>query len=75
MSMIYRLIDKALKLSYDQGFIQTCKNVVDSLVRRLIKMYLMKFSKIDEKKILFLSFSGNYDCNPKYIVRNLLMRV
>jgi len=40
---------------------------------RFIGIRLLKlFVKVDDKKIIFLNFTGNYDCNPKYICQRLI---
>ena len=45
------------------------------LARILIKIYKTVgkyFCKIQKDKIVFLSFSGNYECNPKWICEEML---
>ena len=48
--------------------------VVDILLSLLSIRIFRHFTKIRKNKILFSNFSGNYDCNPKYVCEEILRR-
>ena len=56
----------------DRGFFATCVLAADKLIRGVTLRFLPYFYKIDPHKLVFLNFSGNYDCNPKAICKRLL---
>lgn len=64
--------DKVAKLSIDVGFTQSCKDVIDQSVKKICKEAVIRTTKIDNRKIIFLNFSGNYDCNPKAICQRMI---
>lgn len=47
---------------------------IDYALFRLALMIIRCRSKIQGNKIVFTNFSGNYDCNPKYICEEILRR-
>jgi len=44
------------------------------LVRRALDRYAARLPPPDRKKVVFYSFSGDFDCNPKYMALELLRR-
>ncbi len=65
-------LSKVAKLSIDRGFTQTCIDIVDQTVKKLCIRAIPHFTKVDNKKIIFLNFTGNYDCNPKAICQRMV---
>lgn len=61
-----------MKSVFERGFFMTLFRNLDKGVRYIFIRLLKPFVKIDEKKIIFLNFTGNYDCNPKYICQRLI---
>lgn len=47
---------------------------VDVLFAQIVRNRLSRRAKTDPKKIVFLTFQGDYTCNPKYITEELLRR-
>lgn len=62
--------DGYTKYKSDQKYLRQAKR--DEFWRKVILRLMFRHIKVDPKKILFLSFSGNYDCNPKYIAEELI---
>lgn len=65
-------IEKVIRLSIDRGFSRTCIDIVDSAVKKACIKILPYITRVDKKKIVFLNFSGNYDCNPKAICQKMI---
>ncbi len=57
---------------FEQGFFATIIKNLDKGVKWLVLRIVRPFVKIDPKKIMFINFTGNYDCNPKYICQQVL---
>lgn len=45
---------------------------IDSAIKLLFIRLITIFTKVDEKKVIFLNFTGNYDCNPKAICQGII---
>lgn len=56
----------------ERGFFMTVFHVLDKAIRALTLKILPFLFKVDPKKIIFLNFTGNYDCNPKYICQKMI---
>ena len=56
----------------ERGFFATLTRVLDQLLRVLAIRLIGLFTKVDKKKIIFLNFTGNYDCNPKAICQEII---
>ena len=59
----------------ERGFFATCVYLGDKLIRALALRITPFFFRIDPKKIVFLNFSGNYDCNPAAICDEVLREI
>jgi CDP-glycerol glycerophosphotransferase len=76
MAIIARLVEAAV----EKRFIETawklfCRGILkafDCLVWEIVIRLLSVRKKVENNKILFTNFSGNYDCNPKYICEEIL---
>lgn len=71
-SKIDILIDKVFRNVYDVGLIIFIRRKTDEIFRELARIILPHIIKIDEKKVLFLNTTGNYDCNPKAICQEMI---
>ena len=69
------------KLSFNQRFMRACidkgfSNAVteklDAWLKKKSIKRLRRSTKIENNKIVFLTFSGNYDCNPKAIAEEII---
>lgn len=47
-------------------------SIFDNFIGSIVRSLLFSKSKINPKKIIFLTFQGDYTCNPKYICEQLL---
>lgn len=56
----------------EKGFFGTIIKNLDKLARAAAIRSVRRKTPIDSKKIVFLNFSGNYECNPKYICQRLI---
>lgn len=45
---------------------------IDSAIKRLCIWLIKPFNKVEEKKVIFLNFTGNYDCNPRGICQAMI---
>lgn len=66
------MINRILAAIIDRGFFLTAFKVLDKVIRRIFIRILPWFVKVNKSKIIFLNFTGNYDCNPKYICQEML---
>ena len=57
---------------FERGFFATLIRVLDRLIKRIAIRIVPYLYKIDKKKIIFLNFTGNYDCNPKAICQRMI---
>lgn len=57
---------------FERGFFATVIRVLDKAIKLLAIKMMKPFHKVDKKKIIFLNFTGNYDCNPKYICQRII---
>ena len=57
---------------FEQGFFITLFKSLDKAIKWLFLRLVTVFTKVDEKKIIFLNFTGNYDCNPKGICEGII---
>lgn len=65
---------KFMKAVFGRGLIITVFRFMDKCIRNLFIRLMKLFIKVDEKKIIFLNFTGNYDCNPKAICQEIIDR-
>ena len=63
----------AVRLSRTQFVVKTIRDIY-KLLMRPVNALRARMVGIDQKKILFTNFSGNYECNPKYICEEILRR-
>lgn len=66
------ILEKIMRIAYDEGFLVKIRKMIDNYIRALVRSIVRFTTDVDEKKILFLNFSGNYDCNPKAICQELI---
>lgn len=67
-------LDKLLVAIFERGLFMTILKQIDKCLSFLFIRIIRPFIKVDEKKIIFLNFTGNYDCNPKYICQEIVDR-
>ena len=61
-----------MKAIIEQGFFVTLFKELDKFFRWLAIWFVTLFTKVDDKKVIFLNFTGNYDCNPKGVCEGIL---
>ena len=66
------MLEKLLKAIFKNGFFMTIIRNIDKAIKILTIRLIKPFIKVDDKKIIFLNFTGNYDCNPKYICQRII---
>ena len=49
------------------GFLMTIIKKIDSGIKRIFISLIKPFFPVQKNKIIFLNFTGNYDCNPTAI--------
>ncbi len=54
------------------GFFMTIIKKLDYAIKGLFIFLIKIFTPVDEKKVIFLNFTGNYDCNPKGICDGII---
>ena len=69
-----RFIDRVLRLIYERGFFALVREALDRGINVIIRKIVRAITDVDNNKIIFLGFSGNYDCNPKYICQELMKK-
>lgn len=47
-------------------------DLLDIIVFKIVLFFISKTTKINKKLIVFTNFSGDYECNPKYICEEIL---
>lgn len=62
------------KLFVELKIITVPLRLVDRLLARISLVLLTVFTRIQNDKIVFLNFRGDYDCNPKWICEEIIRR-
>ncbi|MBQ7218807.1 MAG: CDP-glycerol glycerophosphotransferase family protein [Ruminococcus sp.] len=65
-------MNRFLSAIFGAGFFMTIIKKLDSAIKRLFIALIKPFNPVQEKKIIFLNFTGNYDCNPKAICQEII---
>lgn len=58
----------------EKRFFKTVLDVLDKIIFRFFLCIAPMFFKVKKDKIVFTNFTGNYECNPKYICEEILKR-
>ena len=66
--------NKFIRAIFGRGFFTTVTRFFDQKLRNLFINFYKKTVKVEDKKIIFLNFTGNYDCNPKGICQEIIDR-
>ena len=66
------LNQRFMRACIDKGFSNAVKEKLDAWLKRKSIKRLCRTTKIEKNKIVFLTFSGNYDCNPKAIADEII---
>ena len=64
--------NKFVKAIFGKGLFTTAIKFFDRLSKIVFIKLFAKHGKTDKKKIVFLNFTGNYDCNPKAICQRII---
>ncbi|MBO4432269.1 MAG: CDP-glycerol glycerophosphotransferase family protein [Clostridia bacterium] len=64
--------NKYVKAIFGKGFFTTVIRYFDKKLQNLFIKFFRNTVKVDDKKIIFLNFTGNYDCNPKAICQKII---
>ena len=70
--MTGKLLHLIIVSIFERGFFATLIRVLDRLIKRIAIRLVPCLYKVDKKKIIFLYFTGNYDCNPKAICQRMI---
>ena len=65
---MFRILDAI----FGVGFLMTIIKKIDSAVKRIFITLIKPFNPVQKNKVIFLNFTGNYDCNPKAICQGLI---
>ncbi len=68
------LMQRVMAAAVEKRFFATFIKFIDKAVTKLALKILYMTTPVDENKILFLTFRGEYDCNAKWIAEELCKR-
>lgn len=72
------MLSKITKAAFEGKLVRKTIDFVlkklDWLIGTIVRFIYAKGAKLDDRKILFIPFQGDYTCNPKYIAEELLRR-
>ena len=63
---------KILTAIFGTGLFMTIIKKLDSGIKRIFISLIKPFNKVVPNKVIFLNFTGNYDCNPKGVCQGLI---
>ncbi|MCR5784402.1 MAG: CDP-glycerol glycerophosphotransferase family protein [Eubacterium sp.] len=66
------ILDFYLKNVIERGFFKSLCIVLDKLLKKLHIYLFRHLYKVQKNKIVFLTFSGAYECNPKWIADEMI---
>lgn len=79
--MLHKIIEALVEGHFLKSVFNYIKNTPEKVRKKLDKLfsipaiYLMsRFTPIEENKIIFITFRGEYDCNAKWISQEILKR-
>ncbi len=65
-------MSRILSAIFGVGFLMTIIKKIDSGIKRLFISLIKPFNKVQNNKIIFMNFTGNYDCNPRGVCDGIL---
>lgn len=65
-------IQNVLNSLYEGRLIKSIINKIDNIFSMIFKYYISITTKIQPNKIVFMTYSNSYTCNPKYIHHKIL---
>ena len=65
-------MNRILCAIFGAGFFMTIFKVLDRGIKRLFISLIKPFNRVQKNKIIFLNFTGNYDCNPRGICDGII---
>lgn len=68
------MLNKIINSIKDGSFFRKVNNKIRLVILSLERPFVEKNKKINNNKILFLTFQGNYNCNPKAIADEIIRR-
>ncbi len=68
------ILDFYLKNVIERGFFKSLRIVLDKLLKKLHIYLFRHLYRVEKDKIVFLTFSGAYECNPKWIADEMLKK-
>jgi len=66
------LQDKVVQALIEGCFFKKVINKIDRELGLLTRKFVSKTSKVENKKIMFMTYQNDYACNPKYIVEEII---
>lgn len=68
------LRDKILRVLVEKSFTKTLFKYINNALSKAAIWFLARTTPIQKDKIIFLTFRGSYDCNPKWICEEIVRR-
>lgn len=68
----YMMYNKIINSIKDRTILKKIKRKIISLISRFLLFFIKRFSKINNNQIIFLTFQGNYNCNARAIVDEII---
>ena len=65
---------RLLRVSINRSLLGAIRDRIDRCIRKISIRLVGLTTKIDPQKVVFLNFSGMYDCNPKAIAQEFIDR-
>lgn len=66
--------EKILRRLVERNFLQTVIKTLDKILSLITVRIMQCFIPIEQNKIVFITFRGSYDCNPKWICEEIIRR-
>ena len=68
------MFKKVINSIKEGTFFEKVKHKINVNVKKVLRKIMLKNTKIDPKKVIFITFQGKYTCNPKAIAEEFIRR-
>ena len=68
------MFKKVINSIKEGTFFEKVKHKINVNVKKVLRKITLKNTKIDPKKVIFITFQGKYTCNPKAIAEEFIRR-
>ena len=65
-------MSRVLAAIFGVGFLMTIIKKIDSAIKWLFIQIIKPFNRVQQNKVIFLNFTGNYDCNPRGVCDGII---